>query len=55
MMDTIPFFHRHGFSVNDALMATFNENVHTGSGSFRFYNNYVMDYLYADPYNILIF
>jgi len=44
------------FPLNDALMTTFNENVqYWDQGISRFYNNYVMDYLYADPYNILVF
>jgi len=44
------------FPLNDALMTAFNENVqYWDQGVSRFYNNYVMDYLYADPYNILVF
>jgi glycosidase len=44
------------FPLNDALMATFNENVqYWDQGASRFYNVYVMDYLYADPYKILVF
>jgi neopullulanase len=44
------------FPLNDALMSAFNENVQNwDQGVSRFYNNYVMDYLYADPYSILVF
>jgi glycosidase len=44
------------FPLNDAFMAGLNEDVqHWDQGMSRFYNVYVMDYLYADPYNNLIF
>ncbi len=36
------------FPLNDAFMAW-------GNGAYSFYNHYVMDYLYADPYNLLVF
>jgi neopullulanase len=44
------------FPLTDALNTTFNENVqYWDQGASRFYNVYVMDYLYADPYKILVF
>ncbi len=44
------------FTLNDAFMAAFNEDTqHWVDGVGRFYNNYVMDYLYSNPFNLLVF
>ncbi len=44
------------FPLNDAFMAAPNEAVQQwDQGASRFYNVYVMDYLYANPDNILVF
>jgi glycosidase len=44
------------FPLNDVLTTIFNENFQSwDQGVSRLYNHYVMDYLYADPYNLLIF
>jgi glycosidase len=44
------------FPLNDALMTAFNEDVqYWDQGVSRFYNIYVLDYLFADPYKLLIF
>ena len=44
------------FPLNDALMAAFNKDSRGwDQGVDMFYNNYVMDYLYADPLDILVF
>jgi neopullulanase len=41
------------FPLLDAFSTAFNEDGNQGLS--RFYNVYVMDYLFADPYNMLIF
>jgi neopullulanase len=41
------------FPLLDAFGTAFNENGNDGLS--RFYNIYVLDYLFADPYNMLIF
>jgi glycosidase len=41
------------FPLHDAFGAAFNEDGNQGLS--RFYNNYVLDYLYANPYNLMIF
>ncbi len=44
------------FPLTDALNAAFNENIQNwDQGASRFYNVYVMDYLYANPDNLLVF
>ena len=44
------------FPLNDAFMAAPNETIqYWDQGASRFYNVYVMDYLYANPYNMLVF
>ncbi len=44
------------FPLNDALMTAFNENVQFwDQGTSRFYNVYILDYLYANENNILVF
>jgi glycosidase len=44
------------FPLTDALNAAFGENTQQwDQGVSRFYNVFVLDYLYADPNNLLIF
>ncbi|MBN1144528.1 MAG: glycoside hydrolase family 13 protein [Bacteroidales bacterium] len=44
------------FPLNDAFMAAPNEtSQYWDQGASRFYNVYVMDYLYANPFSILVF
>ena len=44
------------FPLNDAFQAAFNQDYQNwGEGVGMFYNNYVMDYLYARPLDLLIF
>ncbi|MBN1790704.1 MAG: glycoside hydrolase family 13 protein [Bacteroidales bacterium] len=44
------------FPLTDALNAAFNENIQNwDQGASRFYNVYVMDYLYANSDNLLVF
>ncbi len=44
------------FPLNDAFMAAPNEAIqYWDQGASRFYNVYVMDYLYANPFSILVF
>ncbi|HJZ40747.1 MAG TPA: glycoside hydrolase family 13 protein [Bacteroidales bacterium] len=44
------------FPLTDAFAAAFNEDVQQwDKGASRFYNVYALDYVYADPNNMLIF
>ena len=44
------------FTLNDAFMTSLNQDTqHWEDGVGQFYNNYVMDYLYANPLNLLVF
>jgi glycosidase len=44
------------FPLLDAFGSAFNEDVQSWDrGVSRFYNNYVLDYLYANPDNLLVF
>lgn len=44
------------FPLTDAFMVAFNEDEQGWDGGLvKFYNNYVMDYLYHDPYNLMVF
>jgi len=44
------------FPLHDAFGSAFNDDIPGwDKGLARFYNNYVLDYLFGDPYNQLIF
>jgi neopullulanase len=43
------------FSMYDAIGEAFNEEQGWGSGMMRVYNSLAMDFMYADPYNLVIF
>ena len=44
------------FTLHDAITAVFNEDYPTwNNGMIKVYNNFTNDYLYPNPYNLLIF
>ncbi len=43
------------FSLYDAIGQAFNEEQGWGSGMMRLYNSLAQDFLYSDPYNLVVF